>query len=44
MEEVQQEDPNGILSWLTDPGATPHGGESIDALIGRVGSWMGSLV
>jgi len=40
MEELQQEDPNGILSWLTDPGATPHGGESIDALIGRVGSWM----
>ena len=40
MEEVQQEDPTGILSWLTDLGATPHGGESIDALIGRVGSWM----
>ena len=40
MEEVQSEDPQGFLAWLTDPKSAPHGGESIDLLIGRVGSWI----
>ena len=42
MDEVQAEDPEGILAWLTDPSAAPHGGESIEKLIGRVGRWMDS--
>ena len=40
MEEVQSEDPDGILVWLTDPSAAPHGGESIEDLIVRIGRWM----
>jgi broad specificity phosphatase PhoE len=40
MDEVQLEDPEGIVAWLTDPGASPHGGESIEDLISRVGGWM----
>jgi broad specificity phosphatase PhoE len=40
MDEVQSEDPGGILAWLTDPSAVPHGGESIEDLIGRIGNWM----
>jgi broad specificity phosphatase PhoE len=40
MDEVQSEDPEGILAWLTNPYAAPHGGESIKDLIGRIGSWM----
>jgi broad specificity phosphatase PhoE len=40
MEDVQSEDPEGFLAWLTVPNSTPHGGESIETLIGRAGRWM----
>ena len=40
MDQVQSEDQEGLLAWLTDPGASPHGGESIEDLLGRVGNWM----
>ena len=40
MEEVQSEDPPEFLAWLADPNSAPHGGESIECLIGRVGSWI----
>jgi broad specificity phosphatase PhoE len=40
MDEVQSEVPEGIMAWLTEPSAAPHGGESIEDLIGRIGSWM----
>jgi broad specificity phosphatase PhoE len=40
MEGVQAEDPDAILAWLSDPSAAPHGGESLESLIGRVGRWM----
>lgn len=33
-------DPAGLASWLTDPTATPHGGESIAALFDRVRYWL----
>ena len=39
-EELQKNDPESIVAWLTDPLATPHGGESIVNLIDRVGRWM----
>ena len=32
-----------LLSWLTDPGAAPHGGESVTALIARAGRWLAGL-
>jgi broad specificity phosphatase PhoE len=40
MEEIQLENPDGILAWLSDPSASPHGGESIELLIARIGTWM----
>ncbi|HEY1648242.1 MAG TPA: histidine phosphatase family protein [Terracidiphilus sp.] len=40
MEEVEHEDPQGFLAWLAEPNSAPHGGESVERLIGRVGSWM----
>ncbi len=40
MDRVQTEEPNGIAKWLSDPRATPHGGESIERLVDRVGKWM----
>jgi broad specificity phosphatase PhoE len=39
-EELSARDPKAISSWLRDPGAVPHGGESITNLIERVASWL----
>ena len=36
-------DPGELAAWLPDPSAAPHGGESIVALVQRVGRWMDSL-
>ncbi|GAA0444748.1 phosphoglycerate mutase [Acrocarpospora corrugata] len=41
--EVAAEDPDGVRAWLTEPGAAPHGGESVAGLIARMGEWLGSL-
>jgi broad specificity phosphatase PhoE len=40
LEDIQSDDPEGLLTWLTDPSAAPHGGESIERLTRRVGSWV----
>jgi len=40
--EVWAEDPDGAESWITDPEARPHGGESLTAFAARVRSWLGS--
>ena len=29
-----------LARWLTEPAAAPHGGESVEDLIGRVGTWL----
>jgi broad specificity phosphatase PhoE len=42
LSELQQETPEGVAAWLTDPSSTPHGGESIMDLIERVASWLDS--
>jgi broad specificity phosphatase PhoE len=40
LDEVQAEEPEAVAEWLRDPGAAPHGGESVLALIGRVATWL----
>jgi broad specificity phosphatase PhoE len=35
--DIATEDPSGLDAWLRDPYAAPHGGESLAALISRVG-------
>jgi broad specificity phosphatase PhoE len=40
MDEVQSEEQEGILAWLSDPSAAPHGGESLERLVVRVRIWM----
>lgn len=40
LEEVQAQDPQGIVAWLGNPEAAPHGGESVVALIARVSTWL----
>jgi broad specificity phosphatase PhoE len=37
--EVVESDPDGIGAWLSDPTAAPHGGESLAALVRRVGGF-----
>ncbi len=40
LEEIQAEEPDGVIAWLADPEATPHGGEALSALLGRAASWL----
>ncbi|WP_318783627.1 histidine phosphatase family protein [Plantactinospora soyae] len=40
LEEVADWEPDAVRSWLTEPDAAPHGGESIGALLRRVGGWL----
>jgi broad specificity phosphatase PhoE len=39
-EEVQAQEPQAMADWIGNPDATPHGGESITALIARVSEWL----
>lgn len=44
MEDVAGEDPDGLRQWMTDTSYAPAGGgESVEALIARVGAHLGAL-
>src|SRR5882757_6975730 len=38
--DIQATHPAELAAWLSDPGAAPHGGESLLALMQRVSDWM----
>jgi broad specificity phosphatase PhoE len=38
--DIAEREPDAFAAWLGDPAAAPHGGESIAALIERVGAWL----
>ncbi|GAA2473246.1 histidine phosphatase family protein [Streptomyces longisporus] len=38
--EVSEREPEALARWLSDPGAAPHGGESVAALCDRVADWL----
>ena len=38
-DEVQALEPEALADWIKDPSATPHGGESVVAVMARV-SWL----
>ncbi|HEY1781464.1 MAG TPA: histidine phosphatase family protein [Roseiarcus sp.] len=38
--DLAEREPDAFAAWLGDPAAAPHGGESIAALIERVGAWL----
>jgi broad specificity phosphatase PhoE len=42
--EVWAADPAAAEAWMTDPDATPHGGESLRELLARVRGWMDAEV
>ena len=39
-QDVAEREPDEFAAWLGDPAAAPHGGESVAALIERVGAWL----
>lgn len=43
LEQVAAAEPEAVSAWLTDPDATPHGGESLTALLARVGGWLAAV-
>jgi broad specificity phosphatase PhoE len=40
LSDLQERNPEGVVEWLSDPSAAPHGGESIAAVLERVGRWL----
>ncbi len=40
---LQRSEPAALAAWLNDANAAPHGGESLAALLDRVGGWLCSL-
>lgn len=40
LEDLHANDPDGVREWLRDPGAAPHGGESLLAFSARVARWL----
>ncbi|MEU8618137.1 histidine phosphatase family protein [Streptomyces sp. NPDC048623] len=43
LDELTAEEPESVTRWLSDPGAAPHGGESLRELRARVAEWMEGL-
>jgi broad specificity phosphatase PhoE len=43
LDELAAADPAAVHTWLTEPGAAPHGGESLAALLARVTAWLGII-
>lgn len=43
LDEVAAQDPAAVHAWLTDPAYAPPGGESVHALIARVGAELAAL-
>ncbi len=40
LEDVHAADPAAATAWMTDPGAAPHGGESLARFAARVAGWL----
>lgn len=38
--DVEATEPQQMMQWLSDPGASPHGGESVERLLARVRDWL----
>ncbi|GAA1152431.1 histidine phosphatase family protein [Streptomyces hebeiensis] len=43
LDEVAAAEPDAVAGWLTDPAAAPHGGESLDHFLARVGRRLDTL-
>ena len=43
IDDVLSAEPEAFAAWMSDPKATPHGGESIGAVVERVTRWLEQL-
>jgi broad specificity phosphatase PhoE len=43
LQDIAAEDPHGLSTWLRDPQAAPHGGESVARLCARTAAWLTAL-
>jgi broad specificity phosphatase PhoE len=43
LDSVAASDSDGLAAWLSDPACAPHGGESLAALVLRLGEWLDTL-
>jgi broad specificity phosphatase PhoE len=43
LDEVTADDPQAVHAWLTEPTAAPHGGESTQDFLARIGAWLDAL-
>lgn len=43
LDEVAGSEPEAVGRWLADPGAAPHGGESVQGMCGRIGRWLDAM-
>ena len=41
--DLQQSIPQALADWISDPGKAPHGGETVQDLCVRVGTWLDSF-
>lgn len=41
--DIAATEPEALATWLGDPQAAPHGGESFEAVARRVGAWLDDL-
>lgn len=41
--EVSAAELEAFPAWMSDPESAPHGGESLAALLGRVGAWLAGM-
>jgi broad specificity phosphatase PhoE len=41
--DLESLDPTALMSWLTEPEAAPHGGESLRGLLDRTAAWLDGL-
>jgi broad specificity phosphatase PhoE len=42
--DIEASEPREMLRWLSDPSASPHGGESVEELLVRVRTWLNELL
>ncbi|WP_419688506.1 histidine phosphatase family protein [Burkholderia theae] len=43
LHDLGRDCPDELGAWIGDPSASPHGGESFDAAMRRVGTWLNAL-
>ncbi len=40
LRDLEAEEPDGIIAWLSDVNAAPHGGESVVDVLQRIAAWL----